>query len=52
MPLTQAKPIKEVFTSEPQFQPRGPQGNNTADPACIKYFGGTGQSFGDRGKRC
>jgi hypothetical protein len=52
MPLTQAKPIKEVFTSEPQFQPRGSQGNNIADPARIKYCGGTGQILGDRGKRC
>jgi hypothetical protein len=38
MPLTQAKPIKEVFTSEPQFQQRGSQGNNIADPARIKYL--------------
>jgi hypothetical protein len=38
MPLTQAKPIKEVFASEPQFRQRGSQGNNIADPARIKYL--------------
>ena len=38
MSLIQTKPIEEVFTCEPQFQPRGSQGKNITEPARIKYL--------------
>src|SRR5262245_3186604 len=33
-----AKPNEEVFTREPQFEPLGLGGKNTAEPASIKYL--------------
>lgn len=38
MPLTQAKPSKEVLTGEPQLQPLGSQGEKIAEPKRIKYL--------------
>jgi hypothetical protein len=38
MSSIQTKPIEEVFTSEPQFQPLGSQGKNSTEPARIKYL--------------
>jgi hypothetical protein len=38
MSSIQTKPIEEVFTSEPQFQPLGSQEKNSTEPARIKYL--------------
>jgi hypothetical protein len=37
MPLTHTKP-EQIFTREPQFQSKGSQGKNIAEPGRIKYL--------------